>query len=379
MHMKSREAAIVAAGCSGPLAISPHLSYKEMTFEAARRAYSQVSIDPRKDVDSFIACEEDLVEGTSITDEYAPDQMGGAQRSVCTVTQDGINALAQAYMQIVAGIAQIAVIESHVKMSNVRNKELLYNMAMDPYIEREFLGDGLPLAALEMRRYMHTYSVSEEDIALVAVKNKGNGLTNPRATFAGAYTTDEAMNSKEIWSPLRSVYVSKPADGAVVLVLAGRDRARQLTDSPVWIEGVGWFSDTSYIALRDLEVANYARGAARMAYRMAGIENPAKWAQFAEVDDTLAHKELQHLEALGIFEPGEAAEVTKKGETARNGSFPVNLSGGSLAEGDLGDTGALLRTLEAFEIIRGGRFERGIVQSWRGLPSASGSVMVLGE
>ena len=57
-------------------------SYKELMFEAARLAYADADLDPRSEIDSFVCCSEDLEEGTSIFDEYVPDQLGAVQRPV---------------------------------------------------------------------------------------------------------------------------------------------------------------------------------------------------------------------------------------------------------------------------------------------------------
>jgi acetyl-CoA C-acetyltransferase len=370
--------ALVSMGYSGFSTVTPQLSFKEMMFEAANMAYAQAGIEPRSEVDSFICCEEDLLEGISITDEYMPDQLGGAQRALCTISQDGLNGVIQAYMQIASGIADIVVVESHVKFSNVLSKRDLHSLAMDPYLERPFLGDGAPLVALEMRRYMHENGVSEESIAQVVVKNKTNGLKNPRSSYAANLTVDEVMRSEELWSPLKRSYVAQPADACVVAVLASYSKAKSISEQPVWIEGVGWFSESSWIGLRDFSRALYAEGASKMAYKMAKIENPSRAFDFVEVDDSIAFKELQHLEALGIYQKGKAAEATLKGETKEDGSMPVNPSGGSLSVGNLAETSGLARLLEAFELLKKKGYSRALVQSWRGVPTSTASVVVLG-
>jgi len=378
------EVAVVSVGQSGFSSVTPQLSYKEMMFEAASRAYAEVGINPRTDVDSFICCEEDFWEGISITDEYVPDQLGAAQRPVCTIPQEGINGVANGVMQILSGLADVVVVEAHSKLSNVLTKGEVQKLSIEPYFERPILKDGLPVAALEMQRYMHEFGVAQEQLAEVVVKNKQNGLTNPRGTYACSIRINDVLNSEIIWEPLRKLHMSQPADGCVVVVLASAEKARLLTDQPVWVKGMGWFSDTPWVSMRDFSKAVYAEGAAKMAYKMAGIDNPARFFDFAEVDDTFAYKELQHLEALGIYPVGKAGEATEKGETSANGSMPVNPSGGSLSMGELLETNGLVRLAEAVLRLRGRcsgpprTAEKAVVQNWRGLPTASGSVIVLG-
>src|ERR671919_544723 len=99
--------AIVGVGHAGYAPITAGLSYKELTFEAALRAYDDAGIDPRKDVDSFVSVSEDFWEGTSIFDEYVPDQIGAALRPVHTVTADGLLGIATAVMLIRSGQGQV--------------------------------------------------------------------------------------------------------------------------------------------------------------------------------------------------------------------------------------------------------------------------------
>ena len=130
----------------------------------------------------------------------------------------------------------------------------------------------------------------------------------------------------------------------------------------------------------------FIQNSARMAYRQAGIQDPALAIDFAEVADLYAYKELQTLEALGIFKPGEAGPATEDGITQPGGSFPVNVSGGCLGTGNLLDANGLARALEVVLQLRRQAGQRqldevrvGLAQSWRGVPTSSGAVAILGN
>src|SRR5688572_24288243 len=90
--------AVVGIGHAGFDPITAGVSYKELMYEAAQRACFDAGIDPRAEVDSFVCCSEDLIEGTSIFDEYVPDQLGAMQRSVQTVAADGLFGLVTGMM-----------------------------------------------------------------------------------------------------------------------------------------------------------------------------------------------------------------------------------------------------------------------------------------
>ncbi len=116
------------------------------------------------------------------------------------------------------------------------------------------------------------------------------------------------------------------------------------------------------------------------------IDSPADLIDFAEVDDRFAYKQLQHLESLGLCGRGEAGSLTHRGHFSREGSLPVNITGGSLGAGYLYDAAGLYRIAEVVNQLRYDAgssqldgIERGLVQSWRGVPTATGGVAVLGS
>jgi len=378
----SDRVAVAGVGFTPPRRLSPDASYREMTFDAATRAYADAGIG-YGDVDSFISVCEDIHEGTSITDEYTPDQLGAVLRPVQTIAGDGIQGVATGLMLIRSGIADLVAVEAHCKTSNILRHHEVLDLAFDPIFERPLGAYAHYVAALEMRRYLHDTGTSEEAVAQVVVKNRGQALANPLAAFAAALSPDAVLASPPVAEPLRELEVSAYADGAVVIVLASEEAARRAA-KPVWIRGIGWISDSPWLASRDWSTASYARLASEMAYKMAGIGAPASEIRFAEIDDTYAYKELQHMEAAGLAPAGEAGRMTLNGETALRGRLPVNPSGGSLGMGYCYDTSAFYRTVEAVRQIRGeaGRAQvsdamTGLVISWRGVPTQTGGALVL--
>ena len=374
--------AIVGVGVTPLRRLSPEASYREMTFEAASRAYADAAI-AHTDIDSFISVCEDFHEGTSITDEYTPDQLGAVLRPVQTIAGDGLQGLATAFMLIRSGIADLVAVEAHCKTSNILRHHEVLDLAFDPTFERPLGAHAHSVAAMEMRRFLLDTKTPEEAVAQVVVKNRSQALANPLAAFAATLTADAVLASPPLADPLRELEVSAYVDGAVVVVLASEEAARR-APKPVWIRGIGWISDSPWLASRDWSRATYARLAAEMAYRTAGITAPSSEIRFAEIDDTYAHKELQHLEASGLVPEGTAGRMTLAGETGLRGRLPVNPSGGSLGMGYCYDATALYRTAEAVRQIRGeaGRMQvmeatAGLVLSWRGVPTQTGGAMVL--
>ncbi|MCR4404313.1 MAG: acetyl-CoA acetyltransferase [Candidatus Acetothermia bacterium] len=377
-----REVSIVGIGYTSFSPVTPDLSWKELMFEAATRAYADAGIDPRKDVQSFITCAEDYWEGFSIFDEFTPDQLGAALRLMHTVAGDGLLGLANAYMQIKTGLFDIVVVEAHSKISDLLTYEDVLMLAFDPIYEAPLGGHPHYLAGLEMREYLAWTGTTEEECAAVAVKNKWNALRNPLAPYGAAIAREDVLSSPYLFAPLKKLEIAPLVDGAIVLVLAEGELARRLTDKAVLLEGIGWSSESPWVGTR-LPDARYARLAAELAYAQAGITNPIQEIDLAEVDDRFAYKELQHLEALGLARPGEAGQLLLEGAFDLDGQLPVNLSGGSLGMGDAVEAGGLQRALEIILQLRGEAGARqlpdpevGLAMSWRGLPHGSGAVAI---
>src|SRR4030067_606376 len=84
VHMNER-VAIVGVGWAGFRSVTPDVSYKELMYAAAVRAYADAGVDPLRDIDSFVTVAEDFHEGTSIFDEYTPDQLGAVLKPMHTI------------------------------------------------------------------------------------------------------------------------------------------------------------------------------------------------------------------------------------------------------------------------------------------------------
>lgn len=379
-----REVAIVGMGCTGFRSITPDVSYKEMMFEAATKAYEDAGVDPRRDIDGFVCCSEDYWEGYSIFDEFVPDQLGAALKPLCTVASDGLFGLITAQMQICAGAFDIVAVEAHSKASDILTFDSILAFALDPIFNRPLGGHPYYVAGLEMRRFLYDTGNTREQCAHVVVKNRKNALMNPYAAYGAELSVDDVMNSESLFDPMGRLDVGPLADGCVVMVLASGEVAKKLTDTPIWVRSIGWASDTPWLEVRDWGRATYAELAGDMAYKMAGIKRPAEEIDVFEVDDRFSYKELQHLEALRACGRGEAGMLTEEGLTGWDGEIPVNTSGGLLGVGYTLETSGLQMGMEIVQQLRGeaGRrqvpnAETGLAQVWRGIPTASGAVVVL--
>ncbi len=374
--MKRPAVGIVGVGAAGFKPALPKISTRELMFEAAALAYRDAGIDPRSEVDSFITTSEDLWEGWSISDEMVPDQLGGAGRPVCTIPGDAITGLGNAVMQIESGVAQVVVLEAHSKASDVLDKEAVENLAQEPSLMRPLGMGGDTLAALEMGAFFAGSGFALADCDVVIEHSRRRGAANPLASF-GSKRRGVSPRSEVFSSPLRRADKAPYADAAVVIVLASTAWARRNGREAVNVDGVAWNSSLPWFDGGDATFAGYARRSFERAAKQADLRRGLRSLDLIEIDDTYSFKLLQHLLSLSL----DKKEVS----TVLGGQGPaLNPSGGSLAVGNLLEASASHRLYEAALQLRGeagGRQVKGaknaLVQSWRGVPTATGGVAIL--
>ncbi|MGC9107035.1 MAG: thiolase family protein [Infirmifilum sp.] len=195
----------------------------------------------------------------------------------------------------------------------------------------------LSLYALIAREYMRKYGATEEDLALVAVKNHENATRNPLAQFQKKITVDDVLRSPYISTPLKLLDASPLSDGAVALLLSSDPK--KYTDSPVYLKGISLKHDYPGVYQReDMSSFKAVREASEEAYRMSGL-GPEKIDLF-EVHDAFTISEIILYEMLGLAEKGKGYKLLREGVTSFAGHKPVNASGGLKAKGHpIGATG----------------------------------------
>ncbi len=345
----SDRVAIVGIGQTALRDAADDRLYHEHDYEAARLALADAGLD-RGDVDTVICSGWDAVDGRTISDMHTAMSSGGYLKDSSHVGEDGIMALAYAYMRIAAGLFDVALVTAHGHAES--SFETVSNVVFDPLFVRPLGLSHLVSLALQANAYVQRYGVSEEQAAKVAVKNRGNGAANPRAHLRSPVSVEETLSSDPVCYPLRELHCPPQSVGGVAVILASEDAARRISDKRVWISGIGWAIDSYDLGSKDLSRLGSLAEAAAKAYRMAGISDPMEELDLAEVHDITAFHELMAYEALGLAAEGGAARLIEDGDTAPGGRLPVNTSGGVLSANPYGASG-LLRVAEAALQVRG--------------------------
>jgi len=255
----------------------------------------------------------------------------------------GSAAAFNAYSAVSSGQMDTAMVVGVEKMRQIDTPTALEMIGRAGYYLWEFENFGMTFPAyyaVHAVKHMAKYDTTEEDLALVAVKNHRYGAMNPLAHLQHEITVEKVLSSNVIAWPLKLYDCCPITDGTAALVLASEEKVKELgIEAPVWIEAIGFSSDTANLSKRKNYVGLEASvQASRMAYKMAGIS--PKNLDVATVHDCFTIAEIMAYEDLGFCEKGEGAKMVREGETEVGGRIPVNIDGGLKAKGHpIGTTG----------------------------------------
>ena len=210
------------------------------------------------------------------------------------VEMDGAWALYEAWVRLQHGDIDTALVYSFGKSSPGDIARVLC-LQLEPYVLGPLWPDAVSLAALQTRALLDSGKASEKDLARVVARSRRNALSNPLAQLKGEVDEAALLDEPLYVDPLRKHDLPPVTDGAAVMVLATGDRARQLTDNPVWIKGIDHRVDIQAPGSRDLTVSP----STKLAGEKAGVTPDV---DIAEIHAPFSAQELILIEALGLDE-----------------------------------------------------------------------------
>ena len=323
---------------------------EELAYEAIKQVLETTGLT-LSDIDSAVTCSQDFWDGRTISSMNIQHVVGAHLGHEDKVAEDGLNAVYVGMSQVLSGHQNIILVVAHTKESQA-DKSLVENAAFDPALMRQLGLDFISAAAMQAKRYMYKYGITPQQCAKVAVKNRGNAKNNPFAQEPLDITVEDVLSSKTLSSPIKRLDTKPISDGACAMILAPEAKAKKLTKKPVWILGASNCYETHYLGDRDLADCDALMKAAKKAYSMAGIKNPLKEVNVAEISEEYTYQELLWLEGLGFCGPGEGGKLIDRGVTKMGGKLPVNPSGGVLSGNPVGVAG-MARVAEAVLQLRG--------------------------
>jgi acetyl-CoA C-acetyltransferase len=230
------------------------------------------------------------------------------------------------------------------------------------------------VAGLITQRYMYETGTTTEQLAAVCVSNRKWAELNPNAMFRKPLTIEAVLASKILSSPLHAFESNMLADGGSAFVVVSAERARDLTERPVYVLGEG--SRVTHFALSqetDLTRFGYAL-AAKEAFQIADL-TPADM-DLAELYDSYPIFQLIALEELGLCPRGQAGKFVLNGSTWPGGNLPMTTNGGMLSQGHTGAGGGIAILIETARQLMGKAGERQVSQARFAIETATGGTYV---
>ncbi len=187
----------------------------------------------------------------------------------------------------------------------------------------------------------------------VATKDRLNALRNPNAHLhLHDISIDKVKESPMLWDPLHFLESCPSSDGAAALVLSNKQGVERAPRPPAWIVAHAKRTEFSSFPGRDTVKPQAGVDCAAALYKKAGITNPRKQIDCAEIYVPFSWYEPMWLEGHLIAPDNEGWKMTDEGATEIAGDFPVNMSGGVLSSNPIGASG-MIRCLEAANQVRG--------------------------
>jgi len=330
-------------------------SIRELAFEGFKEAMGDARIQI-KDIDASIIASAPEYDKQRSPAGVIAEYLGLIPQptfyieSICSSSS---TALKVAYSMIKAGLHDVVAIVGFQKMSEISSSESQERMGRGADIQWESpFGTMMPAYyAMYARAHMAAYGTTLEDLAKIRVKAATYGQINEKAVYRKSitmemFTDPESNMSATVAKPLRVGDCCANADGSSCIIVANEEKAKAMSDKPVWVLGIGAASEAVNMAGRDLLTGlSVSIEAGKQAYAMAGVTS--KDINVAEVHDCFTIAEMMAYENLGFVKPGEGKDLIASKETYKEGSIPVNVDGGLLSKGHpIGATGgSQIRTI----------------------------------
>jgi len=330
---------------------------RELAHEAVKPALEDAGITTAEIDASVIGVAADVFAAQGSAGALIHDYIGMKNKpsirveAACATGSAGVRT---AWSLITAGLAEVVLVVGAETMTHIGTPMATEWMARAGDSRWEYpFGITFPgFYALMATRHMHEFGTTRTQLSMVSVKSHRYGAMNPYAHLQKEVSLEEAMKSVPICQPLNLYDCCLISDGAAAAILASEEKAKKLSDTPVWITGLGAASDTMMISERPtLTGLTASRLAAEGAYKMAGVT--PNDIDVACTHDCFSIAEIMSYEDLGFCKKGEGGKFIEEEQSYIGGKVPVNVDGGLKSKGHpLGATGVSM-TVEITRQLRG--------------------------
>jgi len=274
------------------------VSYPELVYEAVTRAFEDAGLCP-DDMEAVVAGSmPPAMEGVNNSHLYWADAMGaGGKPLIRTATcgSTGISLAHTGFYHVSSGLFDLVLVVGAEKMYEGDPQGTMATVA-DPFFQRPFLAGAPGIFSLQSNEWAHRYGLEEERVRMAAaqlsVRNHTDALINPYAHIKVKITVEDVLKSRVIAYPVRILDVCPASDGACAVIMASERMVKKLAAKPAWVRGVGYCGEEAFFGEGDKVVWQSAINAAKTAYKQAGITEPLKELDVAEIYNPFTFQEM---------------------------------------------------------------------------------------
>jgi acetyl-CoA C-acetyltransferase len=310
-----------------------------------------------EDIDAVIAGNMEMFEGIYLVDQLYAGALGALGKPLYKLNTGGTVGASVAlacYHMVAAGRHRRVLGVGFQKQSDGSTQAAITTVG-DPIWERAVMAGAIGNFASMASTYIAESGVTPEQAAKVAVKARRNACLNPHAHLKmPEVTVEDVLASEMLAHPIHRLDMCPASDGACAIVMAAEDLVADLADRPAWVHAVATAHDQQYMgdSPKRLAVMRSLQAASKKAYALAGIEDPLRDFDVAEIYEPATYAELAMCENLGFCPMRAGGKLIDDGVTLIDGQLPVNPSGGVLSTNPVGAT-AMIRVAEAAMQVMG--------------------------
>lgn len=341
----------------------PDRTFVEQAQIAAVGAMKDAGMTP-DDIDAIVfSLAPTWFMGVADADRWAIDAIFGAGKPMMRVHTGGAtggSAVQAAYNLVCSGLYRSVLIVGAERIAETPDAQDVLNLIFDVFYERDMPLSTNTTVGLWATGYLHRHRATQTDLARVAVRARRNAMKNPHAHLKGEITVEDVLASPMISYPLKLYDICPRSSGSAAMILGDMDMVKRFRTKPAFVTGAASRTTTYWIGDRmspatDCDFVDFALAGrvAAACYERAGISDPLRQIQVAEVYDAYTLMQPVQLERLGFCASGMALRLEQEGYwDCDGGAVAVCPSGGTLCTNPIAISG-LVRAIDAANQVMG--------------------------
>ena len=346
-----RPVAVVGVGQTHHTSRRSDVSIPGLVREAVDRALLDAGLE-HKDIDAVIVGKApDMLEGVAQPEQFLAGALGAHLKPllrVHTAGSVGASTALTAVTHVASGLYERVLTVAFEKQSEGNAMWALSpNMPFTPPLVAGAGGFFAPYC----RAYITKTKCPPHIGPVTAVNARANGARNEYAHLREPITVEDVMSSPMLWDPIRYGETCPSSDGAIAMIVSSAEQAKRGPHKPAWVKSGYSYAEAMWVPGRDQVSPAAGRICAKAVYDKAGITDPWKQIDTAEIYVPFAWFEAMWLENLGFCDVGEGWKIIDRGEQAFGAHLPINPSGGVLCSNPIGASGMLRLGEAALQVM----------------------------